>query len=131
MPGFARRRLYTFPDKPPEGKHGYDCHYSSLNFFLGEPDNSFLEPARAAAVLAGDYESVPGPGQFGDLILFTDDGVNVVHSCVYIADDVVFTKNGTSEMQPWLLMTLEQVEAAYPSEKPWVRLTYRMKEPKL
>ena len=131
MPGFARRRLYTFPDKAPEGKHGYDCHYSSLNFFLGEPDNSFLEPARAAAVLAGDYESVSGPGPFGDLILLTDDGVNVVHSCVYIADDVVFTKNGTSEMQPWLLMTLEQVEAAYPSEKPWGRLTYRLKEPKL
>lgn len=131
MPGFARRRLYTFPDKAPEGKHGYDCHYSSLNFFLGEPDDSFLEPAKAAAVLSGDYESVSGPGQFGDLILLSDNGVNVVHSCVYIADDVVFTKNGTSEMQPWLLMTLEQVEAAYPSEKPWGRLTYRLKEPKL
>lgn len=55
----------------------------------------------------------------------------MVHSCVYIADDVVFTKNGTSERQLWLLMTLEQVEAAYPSGKPWGRLTYRLKEPKL
>ena len=55
----------------------------------------------------------------------------MAHSCVYIADDVVFTKKGTSEMQPWLLMALEQVEAAYPSGKPWGRLTYRLKEPKL
>ncbi len=129
MPGFPRLRLYTYPGPAPDGQQGFDCHYSCLNFFRSEPDDAFLDPEKAAAAILTDYEKVTGPQEFGDLILLTGDGQNIIHSCVHVAEDVVFTKNGLNQMQPWVLMTLEQVEAAYPSDKPWDRLFYRLKQP--
>jgi hypothetical protein len=32
---------------------------------------------------------------------------------VYLADDLVFTKNGTTPMAPWTLMTVEGLEGYY------------------
>jgi hypothetical protein len=37
----------------------------------------------------------------------------VIHSAVYIADDIMFTKNGRAYAQPWLLMRLKDVVTAY------------------
>jgi len=37
----------------------------------------------------------------------------VIHSAVYIADDIVFTKNGLSPRDPWILMALEEVGYLY------------------
>lgn len=36
-----------------------------------------------------------------------------VHAAVYIADDIVFTKNGNNIRQPWILMRLKNLIAAY------------------
>jgi len=37
-----------------------------------------------------------------------------VHSAVFVADNTVFTKNGGGPREPWLLMRLEDMAAAYP-----------------
>lgn len=127
IPGFARQRIYTYPDKVTTGQRDYDCHYSCMNFFRSTPDMSFLDSTVVSATLRSDYETVPGPSQMGDVILFTTNGDNVVHSCVYIADDVVFTKNGANPMQPWTFMTMENMEVVYPSDEPYTLVTYRLK----
>lgn len=59
----------------------------------------------------------------GDLFLLLNAQGGVIHSAVYIADDVVFTKNGINYAQPWILMhekmmigtfsALEPVKVAY------------------
>jgi hypothetical protein len=36
-----------------------------------------------------------------------------VHACVYLADDIVFTKNGPGLVQPWTLTALKDVQAFY------------------
>ena len=127
LPAFARQRLYTYPETVVSGPRDYDCHWTSLNFFRREPDMDLLDSAKVASVLANDYEVVPGPTRLGDVILFTVDGSTVVHSCVYIADNVVFTKNGANPLQPWLFMTLEEMEVVYPTENPYRMITYRLK----
>ena len=66
--------------------------------------------------LQNEYVTVPDrPAAFGDVILFRDAKAESVHMCVYIADDIVFTKNGAHYFQPWVLMRFADVVARYPS----------------
>jgi hypothetical protein len=40
------------------------------------------------------------------------------HMCVYIAADVVYTKNGVDPKQPWVLMRMKDLLALYTSDQP-------------
>jgi len=46
-----------------------------------------------------DYDKVGPPYTFGDVLFFMGDDGGAFHSCVYIADNLVYTKNGENEMQ--------------------------------
>jgi hypothetical protein len=127
LPAFARARLYTYPERNTAGPRDYDCHWTCLNFFRREPDPGFLDSAIVATALREEYDVIPAATRLGDILLYTTDGANVVHSCVYIADDVVFTKNGANPMQPWTFMTLPEMEIVYPSDEPYKVVTYRLK----
>ncbi len=35
------------------------------------------------------------------------------HSCVHLADNLVFTKNGRNRLSPWVIMRLEDVKKVY------------------
>jgi hypothetical protein len=51
-----------------------------------------------------------------------------VRSCpVFIADDVVFTKNGANLQQPWKLMKMEDLLARYPEDYPLRVAMFRLK----
>jgi hypothetical protein len=49
--------------------------------------------------------------------MFTPDNNSVIHSCVYIAADMVFTKNGMGAHQPWTISTLQEVTSIYGNMK--------------
>jgi len=66
-------------------------------------------------VLHRDYVPVTGEPRFGDIILLTLPDGTSIHSANYIADGIVFTKNGPSLATPFLLSTLEDMLAFYPS----------------
>jgi hypothetical protein len=114
VPRFARLLAYTYPlpsEKPSDANH--DCHWTSFNFQNDTPDERFSDINYVRQVLSEQYYPVPGDPMLGDLIMFVRaDGV-VVHSCVFIADDVVFTKNGPAFSIPWLLSSLADVQAFY------------------
>ena len=42
----------------------------------------------------------------------------MVHAANYVADDVVFTKNGGFATQPWMLMHLDDMIDAYATHHP-------------
>jgi hypothetical protein len=52
-----------------------------------------------------------------------------LHMCVYLADDMVFTKNGANTQQPWVLMKISEMLGEYENEKPFQLVTYRCKTP--
>jgi hypothetical protein len=113
LPPFARERLYTFPDPstgPSTPKH--DCLWTSLNFFNDEPDDRFSDPAYTQRMIAQDYERVESP-RFGDVALFLAPNKQSVHAAVYLADDLLFTKNGFSATQPWIVLPLSDVVEFY------------------
>jgi hypothetical protein len=126
LPRFCRDRLYRFPD-PAAGADpaNADCFWTALNFFRTMPDERFLNPDWRVQYVVDEFELVTGEPAFGDLIVFLDDGNRAIHGCVYVAGDVVFTKNGSSEFAPWVLMSYRDMLAYYLAERELSRLTYR------
>jgi len=127
FPNLARQRVFTFPELEWGLKGKFpDCHWTSLNFAAAVPDNDYLDTAKAASRLVGSYQTVEAPYRFGDVLCFLDDGEGL-HTCVYVADDIVFTKNGDSVLAPWVLMQLQDVESIY-RRSPSTRIQgYRLK----
>ncbi len=63
------------------------------------------------------------PGVPGDLVLLLDNQNKVIHSAVYIADDIVFTKNGINFAQPWVMMHEKDMVGHFSGLNP-VRVAY-------
>jgi hypothetical protein len=116
LPPLPRRLLYTYDsdrDGPPR-----DCHWTSMNFFNQEPDPRFHDIAFVRQTILDHYRRVEKDFQLGDLILLRDRQGQVQHSCTYLADHLVFTKNGGEQAQPWVLMTLDDLVAYYSVNEP-------------
>jgi hypothetical protein len=113
MPPLARRRLYTYPTAELAARGRMpDCHWTSLNFFSQTRQDYFLDTRLASRRVIENYIPVPAPYTFGD-VLFFNNGGDTIHSCVYIAADIVFTKNGENALSPWILMRLSDVQDLY------------------
>lgn len=126
LPRFARARLYTYPSPDEPGSMSYmDCHWTVLNFFNQEPDPRYQDIDQVALAFRTNYHPVTGRPRYGDIYLFTQPNGDVIHSCVYIADNIVFTKNGAAPSSPWILMNYEDVVAFYPSSQPLDIQRYR------
>lgn len=127
LPSLGRRRLYTYPtiDQAVNGRFP-DCHWTSLNFFNNAPHAYYLDTRLAAGVLERQYEQVSPPYRFGDVLAYvTDDAV--IHSCVFIAEDIVFTKNGENIVAPWVLQRIGDVSSIYQPDDSVRIQGYRLK----
>lgn len=127
LPPLARRRLYTFPtlDQAVNGRLP-DCHWTSLNFFNNTPRAYYLDTRLAAGALLSQYEPVSAPYRFGDVLTF-QSGDSVLHSCVFIADDIVYTKNGENILAPWVFQRMDDVMAIYQGDASVRIQGYRIK----
>jgi len=124
LPPLAREKLFPSPLPPAAGGGKLpDCHWTALNYFNATPDPRMVDNEYASRFITEHYYEIAKAGIGGDLVLLLNANGNVVHSAVYIADDVVFTKNGINYAQPWILMhekdmignfsALESVRVAY------------------
>lgn len=114
LPRFARKRIYTYPS--PTGDKGevlYDCHWNSMNFFNDPPDDRFGDGATVIQTLETNYTPVIDDYRFGDIVLFMKSDTQAIHSAVYIADNILFTKNGPSLHSPWILMQMDTLVSHY------------------
>lgn len=124
LPPLARERLFTTP-LPPEfgGAKMPDCHWTALNFFSANPDARMSDNDYASRRIAEDYYEVGTPGLTGDLVLLLNTEGRVIHSAVYIADDIVFTKNGINYAQPWILVRKDSMIGSFSALDP-VKVAY-------
>jgi hypothetical protein len=113
LPKFAREHLYTYPLPAQPGDPTMDCHWTSLNFFNETPDNRLSDPSYSVPYIASHYYQIDKPTHYGDVIFLLDEKGQAIHSAVYIADDIVFTKNGNNYRQPWMLMRMSNLLATY------------------
>jgi hypothetical protein len=119
LPTFARVRLYTYPytwNDPSASRQ--DCFFTSMNFFNTSPDTNFFDRAYTARVIESEYERVEQAPTFGDVVALCSASGEMFHSCVYIAADFVFTKNGVDLEQPWVLMKMaDMLMLYYPTDR--------------
>jgi len=109
----ARKLLYTFPVPPTDlSGHWPDCNWTAFNFFRDPPDDRFYDFDVCGNELEQNYDKVK-QATFGDLIVFYRPDGYPIHVVVYIADDVVFTKNGNSTFHPWMLMKWDDLISDY------------------
>jgi hypothetical protein len=129
LPGSARLELFTFPDPtrdPAEVRE--DCFFTALNFFNKYADSKFLNKNTTREMLQNDYTIVNGPATYGDLMTLINSHGDAVHIAVYIAEDIVFTKNGVNTLQPWVLMRMDDMLSYFPSPEPLRVVIFRKKE---
>jgi len=115
LPALVRKLLYTYPSLDM-GKQGIlpDCHWTSLNFFNYDPHEYLLDSRLATSAVLEKFEPVEPPYKYGDILFFlSKETGDAYHSCVYLADNLVYTKNGRNLLSPWLIMRREDVEKVY------------------
>jgi hypothetical protein len=115
LPPFARDRLYTYPLPPAPGEPIPNCHWTTFNFSNVKPDDRFLDSAECSRHLDQDFYKIAAPTLYGDVVVFVDQPNKIIHSAVYLADDLVFTKNGQSYTMPWMIMRIPDLQAMYPT----------------
>lgn len=130
LPDLPSAELYDYPsitDNPLNGPPvNRDCAWTSLNFFNEVPDPSFGTMSGVLRELSANYKEVTGQPRYGDLILFARPDHYLVHAAIYIADDICFTKNGSTLMHPWMLSTIDDVTKHFAFEiDPDQKLTIR------
>lgn len=133
LPQFIRAYLYTYPlpsSDPEETKK--DCFWSALNAFNLKVDNNLNDVDYLFKVLKTDYAGITVPSKLGDLIVVADSNNKPIHVAIFVADDIVFTKNGPHHTHPWILMhlkdMLENYSVTYPPDKQLSVHYFRRKE---
>ncbi len=110
LPPFARARYGTFPPRDSR----FDCFWTALNFFSPTGEGGPLVDSNVFDATTAGWTLVPlDQLRFGDVLVFrTETGVSV-HAAVYLADDLVFTKDGWSMHRAWEVVTIARERRAY------------------
>lgn len=114
---FGRTYLYTYPDLTDDfgtGRVPKDCNWTALNYFNHPPDDALTaDKAGIGNIFATRYTPRKSSPEHGDLVVFMNRGM-VYHMAIYIADDIVFTKNGGTYGNCWTFMRMEEMIDFYP-----------------
>lgn len=131
LPEMARRYLYRYPKVSIEDLQKpqlANCFWTALNFFAREPDDRLLDPRVALQRLSQDYYLVQDRLQLGDIVALSDLGGKIFHVAVYLADDLVFTKNGYFSLAPWTIMHMNRLQGHFEYGEDWRATYYRRKD---
>jgi hypothetical protein len=122
LPPIPRMLLNTYPEL---GQPERDCHWTALSFFDEQPDDRYLDGEELRRVYREDYVKVQRREmRYGDVVLFVSASDRLLHASVYLADGLVFTKNGHTPLQPWVITDLASMWRMYgrPPEMKVIRL---------
>jgi hypothetical protein len=126
LPPLARENLYTTPVSSASNPAKLpDCHWTTLNFFTDKPDDRMRDESYASKYIADHYYPIGKPSVVGDIALFVNARNQIIHSAVYLADDIYFTKNGVNIAVPWVLMREKDLIGSYAALDPVTVLYYR------
>lgn len=127
LPDLARRLLYRYQKislAELEKSQLDNCFWTALNFFNDEPDDRLLDPKVALERLQQDYYLVHDELQLGDIVALSDQKLNIFHVAVYLAEDLVFTKNGYFSLAPWTIVPMDRLKGHFAEHRDDWRVTY-------
>ncbi|MCB1087573.1 MAG: hypothetical protein KDM63_11045 [Verrucomicrobiae bacterium] len=114
LPPNARRLLFVYPNADMSvGDEFPDCFWTAFNFMESELSDRNLDNPLDMN-LGTRWLQVEPPLRLGDMIVISEsDTGEAVHACSFIADDMVYTKNGLSLMRPFTIASLETMLSNY------------------
>lgn len=124
----ARESLNKTPLPPKPGEKLPDCHWTALNFFNSKPDPRIIDPEFAGKYILENYYEIGRAKLACDLVLLLNTENKVAHSAVYLAGDLVYTKNGVNLGSPWVLMHLNDLIGVYSALTPVHAVFFRKKD---
>lgn len=129
LPPLPRKYMNSFATIQDSGPaNAPDCFWTAIQFFRPQSSYRTFDPLPVEHFIIDDFDEVPEPTQFGDLVcLFDKDSRDFIHSYIYVTDNLVFTKNGGSFIRPWVISTMDRMMAIYQSNGEFHRLTFRTK----
>lgn len=104
LPPFARARLNTYPGGHNDLKT--DEYATAFSFFNDSPALETVDAANWSHRLNSDYFEVFTDPRYGDVVVVSQPNGDVVQTAVYLADNLVFTRNGPTPWDPWLIMSI-------------------------
>ena len=113
LPVRAASRLFTFASPAMIPAERENPHWSAFNFFRDPPDDRYSDAAFMKQKLESDFYPVFSDPAYGDLVFLMTPAGGILHSSVFIADNIVYTKCGGQFVAPWLLMTIPEMQEAF------------------
>lgn len=109
IPALPRQYLNQFPDTQ-DGAEGRlpDWFWTCYNFFRSSPRAVYADSPDRERLILKEFEPAMPLNQFGDLLLLNSGG-RIIHGCIYIAADIVYTKNSSDIYSPWIFMRIQDV----------------------
>lgn len=102
---FLRALAYIYPSP---GDPDYDCHWTTFNFFEDPPDDRFLEPRAVQEEFSRRFVPIRRESaRYGDVVALMDETGVINHTAIFLAEDLVFSKNGNSLYSPWVVTTTD------------------------
>lgn len=104
LPPLPRQLLYAYArPSMAVGNDFPDCYWTAFNFLESEASNRNLD-FPVGRLIGTRWLEVAPPLSFGDLVLVEriSDG-EPLHACSYLADDLVYSKNGLSLLRPFII----------------------------
>ena len=110
LPPFARERLGTFPPRDTR----FDCFWTALNFFSPTGEGGALMDSTAFDATTTSWTQVSlDQLRFGDVLVFRTEAGATEHAAVYLAEDLVFSKDGWTMHRAWELVRIARERRVY------------------
>lgn len=124
LPEIPRERINTYSGIVEHLNNWKDCHWTTINFFNPVPDERYYDLADFTSFF-GKISKPLGSNQlrFGDIISVYDENGELTHTCIYIACNVVFTKNGMGNLMPFVFSSLDETVPLYGSKVEYLTRT--------
>jgi len=120
LPPTPRKHLYTFPSISMGVSGAFpESFWTATNFFNFQPGEPGVGSEKFFQIMEKRYTALPGAEdyRYGDVLLLQPgEGDGSMQACVYIADDIVFTKTGRQMSRPWVLKHLDVLKARFRGE---------------
>lgn len=114
LPAIPQNRLNTYSSMEEYETDYKDCHWTTLNFFNDYPDERYYNLTDLFSLIHMISKPLKNTQlKFGDIVTIFDENNEVTHSCIYIADQVVLTKNGMGNLKPFVITYLDKTVLLY------------------
>lgn len=113
LPTIPQSRLETYSGVSEYKEQFKDCHWTTLNFFNNSIDNNYYNLKDINEFIS--YISKPISNnqlRFGDIVSIFNKN-KLVHSCTYIADGLVLTKDGMGTLMPFVITYMDTTVSMY------------------